>query len=166
MKTALPVLLALTVALSGCGQSRLNPMNWFGHSAPEPAQDAQAASGLAPKGGYQAALVDLRPLVAQITSLQLKKTEGGMIVEAIGLPPTQGWWNAALVAADGGRPENGEIHYSFVAKPPLPGSPDAKRVMDTASREITAAAYINNVRLSHVRKIVVTAAGNSRTITR
>jgi len=151
--------LALAVALSGCGwkESRVNPWNWFKH---------QEVTTLEPKEGYPDAKNDPRELVAQVTQLEVKPTQGGAIVAAAGLPPTQGWWGADLLAENDGKPVDGVMTYRFVVAWPDPGSPASQRVSTTESREVTAAAFINNVRLEEVRKIVVIGADNQRALSR
>lgn len=162
LRPALVLPLALSVALAGCGgwkESRVNPRNWFGHSQ-------STATTLEPKGGYLKAKEDHRILVAEVSTLEIKRTPTGAIVSVTGLPPTQGWWGAALEADDDARPVDGVITYRFVVAPPEPGSPAAQRVMNAGSRTVTAAAFINNVRLADTRKIVVVGAQNERSISR
>lgn len=151
--------LALAVALSGCGfgQSKLNPWNWFKH---------EEVTTLAPKEGYPEAKDDPRELVATVTALAVNPTQGGAIVAATGLTPTQGWWGAELLAENDGKPVDGVVTYRFVVAWPDPGTPAANRVSTPQSREVTAAAFLNNVRLSEVTKIVVVGAGNQRAISR
>ncbi|OCX67186.1 hypothetical protein BFP70_03250 [Thioclava sp. SK-1] len=150
---------AITVtSLSGCGfrDSRVNPMNWFDRAQAAPAT-------LDPEGGYVAATADYRVPIERITALNIRRTQGGAIIEATGVAPTQGYWDAELVAENGGDPVDGEIRYVFkVAEPDL-GSPDASRVGAQPLREITAAAYINSVALGHVSRVSVTGAENSMT---
>ena len=152
--------LALAVTLAGCGgwkESRVNPMNWF---------TKQEAASLAPKEGYPDAKDDPRELVAQVTQLEVKPTQGGAIVSAVGLPPTQGWWGAELLAENKGEPVEGVLTYRFVVAWPNPDSPAAVRVSTEPSREVTVAAFINNVRLAGVKKIVVVGAANQRSVSR
>lgn len=164
MKPLRPTLvlpLALSVALAGCGgwkESRVNPRNWFGKS--------EKVQTLEPKTGYLKAKADHRTLVADVSTLEIKRTPTGAIVSVTGLPPTQGWWGAALEADDDARPVDGVITYRFVVAPPEPGSPASQRVMNAGSRTVTAAAFINNVRLADTRKIVVIGAQNERSISR
>lgn len=160
MRKPLTAALALTLTLSGCGfgQSRLNPFNWFGSS--------QQVATLEPTDGYPAVEGDTRGMVAQVTALEIKRTLDGAIVTAHGLPPTQGFWDAELVPDDKGRPVDGVITYHFLLREPPVGSPAAGRVMTPESREIVAGAFINTTRLANTSKIVVIAAGNSRSISR
>lgn len=140
----------VTFLLAGCGfgESRLNPFNWF-RSSPE-------EETLAP---FQIVVVeDRRPLVAEVTSLEIDRTPGGAILRATGLPPTQGWFDAGLVDETGGEPIDGVLSYSFRASPP----PDQQRVSTERSRELVVARFISDITLAQVRVIQVTGAQNSR----
>ncbi|MEZ5687062.1 MAG: hypothetical protein R3D78_14775 [Paracoccaceae bacterium] len=162
MRTPLLAMLALSVALSGCGwmqTTKLNPFNWFGDSEEE-------MTTLEPEEGYAKAAGDNRIAVAQVTRLEIKQTNSGAVISAAGLPPTQGWWDAELVAANSGYPVDGVVTYRFVVSEPPPGSPAANRVLTEASREVTVAAYLTNARLTDVRKIVVEGANNARSVSR
>ena len=145
--------LALTLSLADCGRirdSRLNPFNWFGHS-----RDAVSASAVLP--GEAA---DGRQLVREVTALAVEQSQGGAIIRAAGLPPTQGWWKAELVAENRGRPdENGVLTYRFLVFQPL----DATPVSTPQSRELTAAVFVSDIKLADVTKIVVQGETNSRT---
>lgn len=147
MNKTLVTALCATLALGACssiGKSRLNPFNWFGRS--------QEATVSAPT----AEIADKRALVAQVTDLTLEKMPGGVIVRATGLPPTQGFWEAELVA----RPiEDGIITYDFRVFPPI--TPKASST--TQSREIIVAAYLSNIKLDAIRQITVQGASNART---
>ena len=165
MNKALIAALALTLATAGCGtirSSKLNPFNWFGKSQPE------VQSTLAPRGGYPEQIgKPWQQPVAQVTSLSVDKTPTGAIVTAIGLPPTQGYWDTDLVALDKGQPDaQGVVRYRFMLAPPAADSADARRVSTPQSREVSAAAFISNYKLEGVRKIVVEGAGNARSVRR
>ncbi|MDT8856375.1 hypothetical protein RNZ50_15375 [Paracoccaceae bacterium Fryx2] len=148
LKAALAVTLVLSGALSGCGavrESRLNPFNWFGRSQPEQTTTLVAT----------AAEQDLRPLVEQVVAMSIEPMAGGAIVRATGLPPTQGWWEAELVP----RPvEDGVLIYDFRLIPPLKPTPAST----ARSRQITAAAYLSDIKLDGIRQVTVQAAGNAR----
>jgi hypothetical protein len=158
MRKPATVVLAVAVALSlaGCdtiSNSKLNPFNWFGQSEEAPAVVPETASGI-PN--------DPRQLVAQVLSLEVATAPGGAIVRANGLPPTQGWWKAELVAENNGEPVDGVLTYRFVVAQPIGNKP----VSTPQSREVTAAAFLSNIALEGIRRIVVTGAGNSRTSSR
>ena len=155
MRKPLVAALASVLLLGACGDSagsRLNPLNWFGHRQP------QQAETLTPKGGYPNT-ADRRPLIAKIVALKVDKTPDGVIIRATGLPPTQGYWKAALLAENDAKPVKGVVTYRFVAVPPL--KPAA--VSTARSREITVAATLTNVQLQGVHRIKVVAASNAFT---
>lgn len=144
----LPILAALVLAtvLSGCAairESRLNPLNWFGRA------EAAAVTDLYVRPE------DPRALVAAVTDLQVEPYPGGAIVRATGLPPTQGHWDAELVAQP--LDDQGRLVFEFrVFPPPLPAAAGAVR-----SRQITVAASVSTIALQGVTSIVVQGAGNA-----
>lgn len=140
------VVVTLVLALTGCGairESRLNPFNWFKKSEP------RETVVLVEKG-------DPRPLVDTVLSMAVEPIPGGAIVRARGVTPTQGWWNAELVAQD--VTEDGVLVYEFRLVPPT-GRTD---VNTQQSREIDVGIYISDVKLAEVREIVVQGASNAR----
>ncbi|MDF1873779.1 hypothetical protein [Vannielia sp.] len=155
MKTPLLAATALALALSGCGsmrESRLNPFNWFGNSRSEQVQTET----------YEAP-ADPRPLVAQVAEMRIEKIPGGAILTVVGLPPTQGYWDAELVSTNPDEaPENGSLIYEFrIAQPAdfqLQGAP--------RTREVTVGHYISDVKLQGVSRITVRGTGNQRTLRR
>jgi hypothetical protein len=145
----LPLIAALLAAtvLTACGgfrDSRLNPMNWFGRS--QPAEQVQAA----------AAPTDPRALADQVLTMTVEPYPGGAIVRATGLPPTQGYWEAELVA----RPldENGVLVLDFRVFPPT----GAAGIVNQQSREITVAYNLSDIKLQGISEIVVQGGGNAR----
>ena len=147
MKTPLVAALCASLALGACStisNSRLNPFNWFGGS-----QEV----ALSPTATRPA---DPRRLVAQVVDMQLEKMPGGVIIRATGLPPTQGYWEAELVA----RPvEDGAIVYDFRVFPPL----DRAAVSTPQSREVTVATFLSDIKLRGIRQITVQGDSNGRT---
>ncbi len=141
------LVLTLVVALAGCA-SRWNPFNWFRGSVP-----AERVEGAATPG-------ETRPLVAVVESLAIEQTSTGAIVRATGLTPTQGWWNAALVAKPVG--EDGRLVLDFrIAPPPAPTGVNSQR-----SREVTVAYALSRVKLETIREIVVQGEINARALRR
>jgi hypothetical protein len=157
LRLSLVISLLFTVsACSGGGSSlsSLNPFNLFrGAGNPEQA----AARSLAPSRGY-GFTIDTRPLVDQITSLKIEKSATGAIIVATALNPQQGYFNAALVAVATQSP--GEIILQFRASPPRQQNP----VGAVHLREITAGLALSAEQLRNTRRIIVTAARNSRTV--
>lgn len=148
-----PLLAALTalMVLQACGgfSARLNPFNWFGRSAPAEVVAEAAAS----ETGTSA---DPRPLVDRVISMNIDSYPGGAIVRATGLPPSQGWWDAELVA----RPvdENGVLVYEFHVFPPKTPQPPGTQ----QSREIAVAANLTTRALAGITRIVVQGANDAR----
>lgn len=146
----LPLVAALTavMVLTACGavrDSRLNPFNWFGRSQ----QVQQDAFGLSVPQ-------DQRPLVDQVLEMVVEPIPGGAIIRAKGLSPTQGYYNAELVA----RPvdENGVLVFDFRIMPP----PEQKPVGAQRTREVTAATSLSDRKLEAVSQIVVQGANSAR----
>ena len=150
------MVIAVALSLAGCAKirdSKINPFNWYGRSKEGPAQVIETASGI-PN--------DPRLLVAEVTALEVARIPGGAIVRANGLPPTQGWWKAELVAENGGKPVDGILTYRFVVAHPI----GTKPVSTPQSREVTAARSLSNIALEEIRRIVVVGANNSRSSAR
>ncbi len=150
MKKLIAALLIVTITVPGCeriSNSKLNPFNWFGGSKAE--QTVAVDSNGIPQ--------DPRPLVQQVTALEVARQQGGAIIRASGLPPTQGWWEADLLPANDGVAEDGVLTYRFVVSQPL----ESRRSSTPQSRELTAAVFLSDIRLQDVRKIVVQGATNS-----
>ncbi len=132
---------------SGIGSSKLNPFNWFGGS-----EETAAVSPLEKPA-------DSRLLVTSVTSLTLERMPGGVIVRATGLPPTQGYWDAQLVA----RPvTDGSIVYDFRVFPPV----GAAAVSTPQSREVTVASFLSDIRLATISRITVQGENNARSTRR
>jgi hypothetical protein len=148
MRLSLTLALTAVMVLTSCGgirESRLNPLNWFGGS-----REAQADEFGVP------AKIEARPLVDQVVSMSIEQTPYGAIVRATGLSPSQGYYDAELVA----RPldENGVLVYDFrLMPPPGPMPAGAPR-----TREVTVAAHLSKIKLASISEIVVQGAQNAR----
>ena len=138
----------------------LNPFTWFGgNRAAESSGTAQTEPGarsLAPRRGY-VQVIDTRPMIDQITAMSVERTPAGVIVHATGLPPTQGFHSADLVAVRSANP--GELAFEFRVSPPA----QAPRIGSARSREVVAATFLSRQQVSGVRRIRVTAGRNNRT---
>jgi hypothetical protein len=158
MPKTLIAAIALSFALSACGgfrESRFNPFNWFGRS--ESRASSQAEDFL-PR-------TDPRPFVEAVTELAIEPIPGGAILRARGLPPTQGFWAAELVAYEGSA-ENpvppGTLIFDFRLAPP----PVALRQGQPQSREIDVAIYLTDNQLAEIGTIVVRGQRTERVIRR
>jgi hypothetical protein len=145
MKRALVGVMVLGLALSGCGfgKSRLNPFNWFG----APRQGAPVATYAAPQ--------DTRGLIDTVVTLNVEPYTGGVIVRATGVPPTQGFWDAALVALP--VDDKGQLVYEFRIKPPTTTAAAGTQ----PSREIAVAASVSTYTLQGISSITVQGARNA-----
>lgn len=147
-KPLLAALIAAT-ALAGCAgvrESRFNPFNWFGNSQSEPA----------PAPVEIPEETDPRPLVQQVQSITVEPTPGGAVVRAVGLPATQGFFEAELTPATTADP--GTLTYLFRAIPPQ----QTNRVGTTASREIVVAVFVSDQQLEGINTIRVVGQSNSQ----
>lgn len=141
-----------SLMLGGCArvsESRFNPFNWFGRDSEE-----DTVAPIEERG-------DPRPLVAEVTSLDIERTPTGAIIRATGLPPDQGWYAGALVPETDG-PVDGVLAYRFRAVPPG----ERTRVSTRQSRELSVAVAVSNITLSETRVVRVIGARNSRTARR
>lgn len=152
----LPALAALAalMLLTGCAgvrQSALNPLNWFGSSSETRTNPVAVPARL-----------DGRPLVAQVTDLAVEPVTGGAIVRAVGLPPTQGWWDAELVPDNDFEPVEGELAFRFAVAPPNMPRPQGA----PSTREVSAGIFVSDFKLANTRRITVAGAGNARSTAR
>ena len=134
------------VAVSGCGlgQSRLNPLNWGGARTERIERAAVAA----------------RPVVEQVVSLEAEPTRGGVIVTAVGLPPTQGWWQADLVRVASADPS--VLVLDFEILEPLEPRPAGTQ----PSREVLTGAFFTTQELAGIGTIAVQGRSNRRSVSR
>ena len=131
------------LALAACssGGAVLNPLNWFGDSR-------STAVERALDGAAQA------PVIDRVISLVVDPTPGGAIVSTVGLPPTQGFWQADLVPVPTGDPS--ALLFDFRILPPLERYPAGTQ----PSREVLAGTFTSNQDLRGVRTIAVQGALN------
>ena len=150
------LLIGMTAALASCGSfrtSRLNPRNWFGGSR---------ARGVSLDAQARAEAADGRPVVDQITDLTIEPVQSGAILRATGLPPQQGHYDGELVEVTPPDGDPGTLIYVFR----LAGPWGPSRVSTPQSREVVVAEYLTHRKLAGVRRIVVEAERNSRTLSR
>lgn len=139
---------AALLALVGCGvgQTRLNPFNWFGSSTSEAvSSDSQQPT---------------EPVVDQVLSLDVAATPSGAIVSAVGLPATQGFWDAELVRLP--TDDASLLLLEFRILPPLFPHPEGTQ----PSREVLAATVLSNQDLAGIRTIAVQGIQNRRSVRR
>ncbi|WP_146285213.1 hypothetical protein [Gemmobacter aquaticus] len=147
MRFSLLAALSLVMLVSACG-TRLNPFNWFGGAEASPPADTQQLPSKA----------DPRLLALQITELKVEPMPGGAIVRATAVMESQGWWQAELVALED-EPVDGAMVYEFRVFPPQRQT----RVSTPQSRQVTAAVFLSDIRLSTIRSITVQGQTNGLT---
>lgn len=148
MKTPIATLLLSALLVTGCA-SKFNPFNWFKRSSNETLTQ-QVAPGQ---------VLDTRGLVAQVTTLKIEKTNGGAIIHAVGLPPSQGYWDAELVAVNDEKPVKGVLTYRFRIEKPY----EFKRASTPTSREVVVGHFVSDSKLQGVSSIRVLGTHNART---
>ena len=129
------LILTTAVLLAGCGQGS------------GVAQSASAPDAAPPD-------LDVSTLAQTVTRLETAQTPSGLIVSAIALPPTQGFWDAALEPIDDGDPTTRA--YAFRLLPPV----DAEGAGAPPTREVLAGTYISNQDLDGAATITVRGRAN------
>ncbi len=142
------IALTLCLSLAACGESRLNPMNWFGGEREERITVTEVEIP-----------TDPRPLVAEVTELAIERTTSGAILTATALTEATGYWQPGLVRT--GR-EDGTVTYEFRAFPPEGGAVAGPE----PTRQIVAAVALSNDDLEGLRTITVVSRTNQRSVTR
>ncbi len=163
IRIPLVICLAGALALPGCA-TRLNPFNWFGQA--EPVQSTTAGSPAAtnpliPQRRAGASLLrrsDELPYqgrpIAEVAELTILRRPGGAVIQAVGIAPTPGRYEARLTPIeidDGAR-----LVYSLDARlAPGPAGTGSD------ARSVTVAVYLTDQELSGIREIEVRGAGNA-----
>lgn len=151
MLRALPLALAVAIAVTGCArlaESRFNPLNWFGASA------AAAPRGpLVPSG--QGGTFDARQPIAAITDMAVERDGDGAILRATGVAAAAGAFNAQLVPVG---VEGGVATYEFRVQMPEAGQPAGP----DAARTITVARRLDPADLAGIAVIRVQGQTNAR----
>jgi hypothetical protein len=149
------VVMAMLTVLSGCGGSggsSLNPLNWFGDSSNAPDTLVSVE---------QVLFTDSRPLIPEVTRVEVDQTPGGIILRAVGLPPTEGFWDGELIVENANpEPVDGVLSFQFrIQQPPFTSTPGTPR-----SREIVVGRFITLQQLEGVTTLRVVAERNERTV--
>lgn len=144
------MIVSLLAACGGLRSSKLNPANWFGRDKPETVVVTEAV------------FVDPRSMVNEVISLKVDRMPGGAIINVVGLPQTQGYWDASLVPLNGEKPDKGKLSYEFRLSPPK----QQTAVSTPRSREVLTGRFVSDQRLEGVRTIEVIAKTNRRSVRR
>ena len=156
MRIATIAALAAALALTACGRGNpLSGLNPFRGSS-----DVRIDEPAAPPGGAIRRRDD-RGIVQEVTAVTVRPLPGGVVVEARGLPPVQGYWDADLVLVGGGG-RDGVLTYDLRIEPPIV----AERVGPPASREVVTAVYASDAALRGVSAIRVRGLTGSREVRR
>jgi hypothetical protein len=146
MLRSLPVLMVAALTLGGCatiGESRLNPLNWFG---PSTAAVASGTEPLVPPGALAGA-ADMR-VALTVTGVEVARTDSGALVSVTGVAPAPGYYNAQLVRAG---IDGGILILRLVAE--APATPVG------GTREIAVATSVSNTTLAGLTGVRVEGAG-------
>lgn len=159
MKTQIVAGLVAVLVLGGC-ESNYNPGNWGWFSR------SQSTPTLEPGKGYEDK-TDYRPMVEQVTSMSVDRVHGGAIINAVGLPKTQGYWAADLVPTyetESGKPtsKDGVMRLEFRVVPPRTPQPSVNQ----RSREVVAGLFLSDQALQGARQIIVVGEQNQRSSSR
>ena len=173
MRTFLTILVISSMVLSGCSRlrdSRLNPGNWFGKSAPR-------AVATAP-GGQSAEANPLIPVrtsirrrdkreiylgtpVDRITNVSVERTTAGAIVRVTAVSLQQGAYDVRLTSDTDGDPVDGVLTFRMMALQPTNEPQGLPR-----QRTVHAARFVSHNDLATTRIIRVVGARNEHTTRR
>lgn len=166
MRTRVSTLLVSTLLLSACGgfgDSRINPVNWFGRGEPAPvAVPAEETNALIPTGsGLFTSNRAPDPYLGQpidtISDLQVERVPGGAIIRATGVAAVQGIYDVRLTPANEDEtPVDGVLTYRLEGL--LRGGTPQGAI---ATREVTVARKVTTQALADARTIRVEAERNA-----
>ncbi len=140
--------LGLCLSLAACGESRLNPMNWFGGDREERIRVSEVETP-----------TDPRTLVAEVTDLSIEATTSGAILTATGLTDITGYWQPGLALVE---VADGAATYEFRVAPP----PEGAQTGPEPSRQIVTAIALSRGELAAIRTVTVIGRNNRRSIDR
>ncbi|MEL6808510.1 MAG: hypothetical protein AAFO97_12075 [Pseudomonadota bacterium] len=169
MRLLTSTVLIATLGLSACGESRLNPVNWFGNGRSQPLEQDEAVqtNPLIPadeRGGifssfgrrdveYTGTPVD------QVTALVIEQVPGGAIVRATGVASYDGPFGVQLTPVnEDAEPVDGVLTYRLEAERPR----DVGRTTSTQVRTVNAAVRLTDRDLADVRTIRVEGVRNAQ----
>lgn len=158
MLRTISLLALVLLTASGCArvaESRFNPLNWWGNSEPtqidpatgQPVIDRSNIRPLVPASRVTQT-VDARPLVAEVTQLEITPTIGGVIVRASGRAATAGSFSAELTLREA---SSDGIFLDM----------RAFQQSGAGGGSITVARFISDADLGGARSITVRGATNS-----
>jgi len=160
MRKSLSALLISTLLVSGCGASKLNPLNWFGRGQSQPVV-ADSANPLIPaKRGTVFRRGD-KPytgiLMPQVKQLKIERVPGGAIVRATGVAQFQQPYDVKLISTSGNQPVDRTLTFELRAE--VPGK--NLRQGSEWTRTVTVATFLTDNELEGVRTIRVVGSQNT-----
>ncbi|WP_323783615.1 hypothetical protein [Leisingera sp.] len=165
MHKPLALTLACALMLAGCGgwkQSRINPSNWFGSSAPAEAPAPGNSNPLLPQESNARGLFarpepkDTSVLVSHVTGMRIERTASGAIIYATAVAARQGAYDVVLRPVEDN--DEGVLSFDFRIVYPEDGTPTGSE----SSRTIHAARTVTNQDLAGIRTVRVNGAENAR----
>lgn len=159
MHKSISMLVISSVLLAGCGQSRLNPLNWFGRAERVETVTTEDVNPLIPRrrgmfareeAGYAG------QLVAVVREMKLERIPGGAILRVTGVAATQGSWDVRLQETNEGEPLEGVLSYELRAVPANTTAVGGER-----TRLLTVAIFVSDQDLAKARSVQVIGAENS-----
>lgn len=170
MRIALTIAFVSSLTLAGCGGSvggsSYNPLNWFGKSNGETAEQPVANPLIPQRSALKRAPDEYQgQTVERLLDLSIEQTAGGAILNVKGLSKTLGAYNVRLVPA----------FESDVTSAPLPTleytlkalySERSRPNAPNTSRELNAAVFISDDALLGVSEIRVNGAQNTLSVRR
>lgn len=168
IKTAILLCGVLGVSACGFGESRLNPLNWFGSSESVPVEaSAEPAStnplipqrsGLFSRSRERQAVYPGTP-VEEITGLVIERVPGGAIIRATGVASSIGVFDVRLTPENEEEtPVDGVLTYRLEGITP----PGAIQTGTTRQREVFAGRQLTDQQLQAVRSIRVEGRTNAQ----
>ncbi|MEO9575698.1 MAG: hypothetical protein ABJ263_06975 [Tateyamaria sp.] len=165
--------LIATLGLSACGESRLNPVNWFGNGRSQPVAQTTTVetNPLIPteERGNLFTVFGRRDVeytgapVDQVTELVIERVPGGAIVRAAGVASYDGPFGVQLTPVnEDAEPVDGVLTYRLEAERPR----DAGRTTATQVRTVNAAVRLTDRDLAGVKTIRVEGVRNAQTSAR
>ena len=163
MKKSFSVLVLSSLVLTSCGfgESRFNPMNWFGRSTSQPVVAEGDVNPLIPRRRVSI-FRDNQPeayqgtLIGEVTELLIERRPGGAIIRATGVSDRQGPFELRLVKLE---EESDADTLTFEFRALQINAPQGT----DRSRTYTVALWLTDQKLAGIRDIRVKARRNIRT---
>lgn len=170
MRTLATTMLISTLLLTACGDSRMNPRNWFGSSKPERTvrtTDAKEFNPLIPE--ERDSIFRRRSAdesyegtpIHTVSDISIEPSSGGAIIKVTGIALRQGAYDVRLRPVNEGEPVDGVLTFTLDAMQPVnrPQGP-------VQTRTVNAGRFITSQALNELRAIRVIGADNAHLASR